>query len=524
MRRLLLVLPCLAATTVAVAAEPPPLPAMRDGLRAMLTGSTDMALGRGDVESAQLLYMVTLNPGAKYGWTHSGRPDVYFGRHDLSDGRIAARDAYQAFTEEARRRRAAIGKPIVIGRYIGAQTVRTDEQLAQINRWPPHNAHLDRFEPQMLRPPRSDLAKTDHARIDYRRADARDRAVAEFLAEARGERGAPRPDLLHFDEVVFLPEFWPGFVDVFSRLKPLAHAEGVRLSINLGGYSWRDAPNWAPDVLDVLPTMTDSVQVEGLPDRHHGGLRPAELSKSLGNVRRILAAGLGMELIPFNRPNRVPGYRIVDADVTTRAIPFPVTTPAMREGKTKLLVTLDHPAFSLHPLGGAPWEMTVLPDEPASNDAANLPSRAWTAIADPDDARRVFLFRRDADWDETLAKVRERRPGYSLDALRGRSLHDMQGMYRTTAAFALAACRNFDDSIVVHHSPQSVRPDVLANFFGRLGDDWSRWPELLGAPTGEPEIISTAASGNVELLRRRFRNATLLWYVDAGYVRFAANE
>ena len=504
----------------ASAAEVVPAPPLRDGLRAVLVGSTDAALGRGDVESTQLLYMTTVSTGPKYGWTFGDQADVYWGRHDADDGRQSVRDAYEEFVVEARRRRAAVGKTLVVGRYIGAQTVRTDAQLIEVNRWPSHNARLDRFTSDMLRPPRPDRRATDHARIDYRVAAARDRAIEEFLAEAQGLRGAPRPDMLHFDEVEFTPNIWPGMVDLFTRLKPRLHELGVRVSINLGGYGWREAPTWAPDVLEVLPRMTDSVQVEGLPDRAHGGLHAEELAKSIRNVRRALDAGLSLELLPYTRPNRVAPYTIARVEATQEPTSGPLQLPCMAEGAWKLVATLEAPARASFPLGGAPWEMTVVGDaeRPAPE---GFPATGWSLLVDPQDLQRVYLFRRDGDWPETLEKTRQSAPAFDLERLQGLRLYDQQALYRTTAAFALAACRDFDDSILVHYSPQYVRPDVIARHTGRLSDDWTRWPELLGEPIeSDPRITATTAGGEVLELRRRFRNATMVWRVAEGCVRF----
>ncbi|MCA9269126.1 MAG: hypothetical protein KDA41_11680, partial [Planctomycetales bacterium] len=370
----------------------------------------------------------------------------------------------------------------------------------------------------------ADLAATDFARIDYRVPAARDRAVEEFLAEATGQRDVPRPDMIHFDEVEFTPEIWPGMVDVFTRLKPRLHQAGVRLSINLGGYGWRDAPRWAPDVLDVLPNVADSIQVEGLPDRSHGGLKSAELSKTIHNVRRILAAGLGLEILPFQRPNRVAPYKIVAIEETRDPAPCALQLPCLKQGAAKLVATLETPAWASHPAGGAPWEMTVIGDA-ESPAPAGFPTRGWSLVADPKNPHRIYLFRRDGDWPTTLAQIREQNPGFELRQLVGLPVFDQQALYRTTAAFALAACRDFDDSILVHYSPQSLRPDVIAKHSGRLSDDWTRWPELLGEPLeADPRIVATGPDGTAQELRRRFRNATLVWYVDAGCVRFEAPD
>ena len=508
------------AQDAAISAKPPKLPKMKDGLRGVMIGSVPVAMQPGQMETVQAFYGLNLNHGPNSSWMYQGAADVHGGRCDLP-GTRSMRDVYEEFVHSAKSRRAAVGKDLLVGRYIGAQTLRTPEQLEKVNRWPSHNAVLDNFEPNMLAKPRAGWEGTDFGVIDYSNPRARQRAIEEFIAEARGQRGAPRTELIHFDEVSYLPESWPGLVEVFSSVKETLNREGILISTNLGGYSWRTAPAWGKDVLEQLPRMTNAIQIEGLPDRTAGGLKESELLLTIKNVRSMLDQGLCFEFLPYMRPNRVKPYVIQGVEVTREGFPCPVAMTNGGKGEPKLLLTLSENASATSPLGGSPFELFELGDRNGKGGLPELPGDGWTCFPHPKEFNKMYMFRRDKTLEALADEAKLKNKHFQWNDLVGTQLYDMQSIYRVQAAFALVACRDFEDCMWCHYTPQSFRPDTYAQFTGRAAHDWMRWPELLGPPQElDARILATADDGQVLEMRRLFQNAELIWYPDAGVVRF----
>jgi hypothetical protein len=409
---------------------------------------------------------------------------------------LDARDAYQQLYDLYKSEHPEA----VVGSYLSAVSVKTPESMTELGQWPPDAMDSREFVGVPLLPSGSGSASND-GYLDVRDPVARQATNEHQVAQVLGLDGRARQDIIYFDEVGYAYEFWDHFVDLFTRLKQVAHEYGSLIGLNLGGWGWADTSSLiGTEVVKQVAQMTDMVTIEGLwnkePLAKGGSFRTVEnTAKITANLRQVMDLGVTVGLLPVDYVNSPNVFNVVNARETTY------------QGQGALLVTLSTP-HHIWPAGGVLSESFDLKGLPAQYKA--LEGRQWTPVEVPGRPDQVILYNRY----NALANIKASAGIGGAISFSTGQFTDNQAPIRLTAALAMMV-RRPGDSIFVS-APPGFRPGDLSP---TSPDNWFVWPQLLGAPRGDYIVDNSEGGGRILHMYRDFANGRIEIFPLEGWVR-----
>jgi len=409
---------------------------------------------------------------------------------------IDARDAYQELYDLYKREHPEA----VVGSYLSAVSVKTPDSMIELGQWPPDAMDSREFVGLPLLPSGPGAATND-GYLDLRDPTSRQAAYEHLVAQVLGLDGRARQDIIYFDEVAYAYTLWEHYVDVFTRLKQVAHEYGSLIGFNLGGWGWTDPISLiSKDVVKQIAQMTDMVTIEGLwnkePLAKGGSFRTVEnTAKITSSLREVMDLGVTVGLLPVDYVNSPNIFNVVSARETTY------------QGQGALLVTLPT-AHHIWPAGGVLSENFDLRGLPAQYKA--LEGRQWTPVEVPGRPDQVIIYNRY----KSLADIKaDGGIGGAISFSSGQFV-DNQAPIRLTAALAMMV-RRPGDSIFVS-APPGYRPGDLSP---TSPDNWFVWPQLLGTPRGEYIVDNSEGGGRILHMYRDFANGRIEIFPLEGWVR-----
>lgn len=515
--------------------EPTPelqaLPSIVYGNRFVDIGDTEDFGSIDKTAQLQWLYQVHVPIGADYGWADAaGGTHLRSGRHELSDGKTAARTRFQAFFDEI----GAANEHTLRGVYWGLKGVRTDAEHAALAHWPCSNSNFERDwdgDSTYLEPWLYDKGYSGTWKVKIAEAGARQQLLDILLGTYLGPGKLYDFDglrLFHLDEMgatnnanAFSAAEWSGIAAFCQEFKPALAALGIRFSGNVGGHGMWSASNpwFAPSYFSDLATMVHLLQQERLPGPK-ASLSTAAIQQAIANIRQyVFSQGLALELHPgLTESDMHPAYTITAVQEITAESGWPHNVPYLRDGDKKLLLTLDQPAHAWDWIAETWGYASYLGDK--ANELSDLwPRDGWCVVKGPS-ANQVLCGRLEGDADAVRATIGG---GFAWSDLVGQKLRTSTHWPRIQAAYGLMAIRTQDDVFANHSSAASS--SVNAYLYAASGEpgvgpeqNWMRWADILGKPLGEPTYVGDLASGYAGRVRREFQNGRLDLEPDLGLV------
>lgn len=511
--------------------ELPPLPSVRDQNRFVDIGTTEQFGSADKTSQLSWLYQVQVPIGASYGWDDaSGGEHLRSGRHDLSDGKTAARSRFASFFGEI----AAANPDTLCGIYWGLKNVRTDAEHVARNLWPCSNSNFERDwggATTHLQPWLYEKGYTGSWKVDVASAAARQALLDILLGTYLGPGKLydfPGLRLFHLDEMggtnnagAFSAAEWTGIVAFCQEFKPALESLGLLFSGNLGGHAaWNAANPWfAPNFFGDWASMVHLLQQERTPGPK-ASLTTLGLQTAFANFREhAFAQGLALELHPgLIESDMWPVYTIEEVEVIEGESAWPHDVAYLRDGDRKLLVTLDQDAHAFDWIAET-WGSASYIGDQATEATDPWPRSGWSIAKGPT-SKKVIVGRQSGDADAVLAGIGG---GFAWNDLVGQKLRTPTHWPRIQAAYGLLAIRDSDDVFANHSSAASSV--INAKLYAESGEpgvgleqNWMEWGRILGAKVGGPSYAGDVASGYAGRVRQEFQNGRLDLEPDLGLV------
>lgn len=494
----------------------PDLPTVADSLRLINIGSTEGIGDTDDQDRVAWFHQVNVPvDGSTYGWATSKK----FGTDPESGGTVQAKDRFAEFLTDFKAQNPTALRMI----YQGSANCRADADHGTVGTWPLSTMHyeLDLGGADTYVEPWPGAPTTYNTFRKWKIYNAAARArFRELILEYIDSGAWSSLDFngLHFDEVSALDAngnssaaIWDGNKAFLQQMKSDLHARGLRLNINMGGWSFANSsssqPFWAPSLLTDLPTMCDILQQERLPSFADTNQRTtAAFQNIVANVRSsLLVNGCGLELHQGLIDGDKQSYTISSASLTTSGAAWPGNVAYGRSGDSKLLLTLTENADSYKYIG-----------ETWSGKTTINGNTGWSAVAGPT-ATTIYAFKVGVDISTAMTAA-----GMTTGNLAGKTVLHSGHFSRLQAAIAMMAIRTTADTIAVHLSPgSSVNPwdwAASSDTNAAAKEDWTQWAVILGEPLSEPTYLGDDGAGWAGRVRRQFANGMLDLYPRRGLV------
>ena len=478
---------------------------------------------------------------------------------DNGGGENTVNKAHWRFKKYRNDVRAGTNNKALVGMYLGLRNTRSVAQATNsinkiLHKYPFETFRTGHFTPSQLENWWDFTPVYIHDRRTKLHEQAGRSAVYSTIIYILGRTlGHPQVDLLHFDQVDFVPHgatTWSEQVTTLSGIKQLANdGYNVGVSINFGGWNLvgNNPGGMNPyAVMDDIAAMCNYCGMERMPNPAVSGIfsNDDNMTTMIDRIRYLMQKGVVMQFQAS--PQSLDSgdcfqYQITAQQETKLGFDrFFGRNLNAQEGHTKLLLTLDKtPSFYPFPKS-APWgriwlgqkvngvdtAVPGLPFElPAANGLAALP-----AIGSVDennvpyqggDTKQILLFHQLSDLKEVLNAGAS---GSTIlwPNLVGKTLYDLTSYEALQAAMLLFAATSTTIRSGVHYSPQQLHPGNLKELVTGLPvydqDDWRKWGKKLQNPLWANPAITTDASGKVTEVRRRFTGGDIVLRPQAGEV------
>jgi hypothetical protein len=387
-------------------------------------------------------------------------------------------------------------------------SVKDTPKIVDLHQWPPDAHHIDEFDPQFVSTELI-VSSNNDGTLELNLPAAKQQIVNHHIREALGLGVRPRNDVIHFDEFAYTYRYWGTNVELMSRIREIAHANGTLVSVNLGGWGWAypfnlDGRGFGLDIVDTLPQLVDSVAIEGVwsrnPSVRGGTFRNIENTTGIiENLRAVMDRGANVMLIPTFYDISSNFYAIRDSqevhDEFGRLTGLLITT------------TGDHHIFPHAGLARDRVRFRDLPEE-----YKFLEGKSWEIS--PIAGRNDQILLTSLSGDLTALKQEH---GIAKIRLASGRLQDMQASVWMDAALAMLA-RRPGDKIGVNDGTGDGLPGGgdPAN-----PENWWYWPQMLGDPVTDYVFDEVEPDGLMQIIRmhRDFEFGRLEVFPRDGYAR-----
>jgi hypothetical protein len=382
------------------------------------------------------------------------------------------------------------------GYWYGLTYIRSRANYEKTGLWPSDDTFSSGAPAGCLNPYSTNPDLPDYW-IDLRKDFCRHFVEKEAIAEGSGMGYRPKLDIMVFDGVGYVYTFWESTILAMKNIKNALREKNVLTGINLGGWNWT-VPSGLPDlknILNDLPQMTDLIFIEGLwpgddpRDAGRGTDRSVtRTDQIIRNLRFVMDRNIMIALIPLsNNPTTFPA--------SGRVIQIKNVQMIQDGTRTRLVVTCTAP-HHIFP-----------PGDVLEGSLGQLPA-AYKSL----EGVRYALEEVPGSVDKVVMRSGVPLNITDFSGLTSGRVYDYHSDSRLEAAFLLMAA-NAGHRVAV----------VGSNFYqfpwggADSPENWWRWPEYLGTPTGEYRIDEKHGDV-IDKMSRTFLNGTLTIYPLLNYV------